>query len=420
MPLLVFPLFSFHKKDHPVNIKFKHFTVAQGLSQNSIYGITQDKYGYMWFGTMGGLNRFDGYSSRIYQNDKHNPNSLNQDIISTLITDKTGMLWIGTDSGGLARHDPGVGTFTRFTHDSLNPQSIGSNSINTVFEDSTGTLWIGAIQGGLNRFDPLTNTFKRYMPNPQNKFNIIHNTVQCILEKSPGILLIGTPHGIESFDIKSETFARVSPLYARAFCRDKSGNIWIGTVNKGLYLLKPGNEKPQQYFFPFSEFNKINRSMTIHAVFEDKGGAIWIGSNGNGLLKIDEALGRVARYSYEKGNPHSLSSNVITTIFQDSGGIMWFGTNSEGIESFDPMSEVFYDYSPLFAEEEIKNYPRSIYENQKDDLWIGTAGAGLIHYNTQSYLLEYFKHSANDPGTISHDDLFFVEPDYSLPSILWI
>ncbi|MDQ1352651.1 MAG: Response regulator [Acidobacteriota bacterium] len=420
--ILLFSLFQnpFSLQAHPANIKFEHFTSAQGLSHNCVYGLAQDKYGFLWFGTMDGLNRFDGYSFKIYQRDKNNPNSLSQNIISTLMTDKSGMLWIGADSAGLSRYDPTTGRFTHFQHDPQNPRSLGSNSIYTVYEDSAGTIWIGAIGGGLNRLDPGNAAFKRYIAKPLNQNGIIDNTVRCIIEESPGILLIGTPNGIGRFDIKHETFIRFSPLYARVFCRGKSGSIWIGTDDNGLYILNPLDGKPKRYDFPSATLNEINQNMTVNAIFEDRGGSTWIGSARNGLLRLDTISGAVAHYLYEKENPNGLATNYITSILQDSGGILWFSTGSDGIERFDPRTEAFHDYSTLFVEEAIKSYGRDIYETQNNDLWIATSGAGLVHYNTAADDFEYFKHSPGNPGSISHDNLFFITPDPSDSKILWI
>jgi ligand-binding sensor domain-containing protein len=160
--------------------------------------------------------------------------------------------------------------------------------------------------------------------------------------------------------------------------------------------------------------------MTVNAIFEDQGGALWIGSAFYGLFRLNNTSGAVIHYLYEKSNPNGLAANYITSIFQDSSGILWFGTDSEGIDHFDPRTEAFHDYSPLFAEEEIKSYCTDIYEAQKNDLWIATAGAGLVHYNTGTDTFEYFKHSPRNPGSISHDNLFFITPDPSAAHILWI
>jgi len=78
------------------NIKFHYFTVDQGLSQNTIQCILQDKRGFMWFGTMNGLNRFDGYKFTIFQPDAADAGTISSNDIQAIIEDKNGKLWIGT------------------------------------------------------------------------------------------------------------------------------------------------------------------------------------------------------------------------------------------------------------------------------------------------------------------------------------
>ena len=185
MLLFLVPPCSLPLQADASDLKFNHFTVEQGLSHSSIYCIAQDNYGFLWFGTMDGLNRFDGYSFKIYRRDNNSPNSLGQNVISDLMTDKSGMLWISTDSRGLDRYDPAADRFTHFRSDPHNPRTIGSNSIWTVYEDSTGTLWIGTNGGGLNRFEAGSQTFKRYVPDPRDKNRLIDPSVRCIVEESP-------------------------------------------------------------------------------------------------------------------------------------------------------------------------------------------------------------------------------------------
>jgi len=411
--------FPFPLQADTANLKFNHFTVEQGLSQNSIYGIAQDKYGFLWFGTMEGLNRFDGISFKIYYSDNSNPNSLTHNMISDLMTDKAGMLWISTDSGGLDRYDPAADRFTHFRCDPLNPRTIGSNRIYIVYEDNTGTLWIGTDQG-LNRFEARSQTFKRYVPDPQDKNSLIDRTVGCIVEESPGVLLIGTPNGIDRFDCQREIFSRCSPICARSFCRSRSGPIWIGTSNTGLYVLNPPRGKPVPYVFNSPHLKEISARLTINVICGDREGSTWLGTAGGGLIRLDATTGNAAHYLYQKDNPQGVTTNYFNSIFQDSGGILWFGTKSEGISQWDPRTEAFQDYSYPFGKEEINCYPRGIYEAEENDLWVGTSTGGLVHFNTQTGFFENFKHSLKNPHTLSHDNLTFVVPDPLNSQILWI
>ena len=401
------------------DLKFNHFSIEHGLSHNNIYGIAQDKYGFLWFGTMEGLNRFDGISFKIYHSDNSNPNSLTHNIISDLMTDKAGIMWISTDTGGLDRYDPAADRFTHFRCDPSNPRTIGSNRIYIVYEDSAGTLWVGTDQG-LSRFEARSQTFKRYVPDPQDKNSLIDRTVGCIIEESPGVLLIGTPNGIDRFDCQREIFSRCSPICARSFCRSRSGPIWIGTSNNGLYVLNTPGEKPILYVFNSPHLNEIVARLTINVILEDRDGSTWLGTNGGGLIRLNKAAGSAVQYLHQKSNPRGLATNSINSIFQDSGGILWFGTKSEGINQWDPRTGAFQDYSYPFGKEEINCYPLGIYEAEENDLWVGTSTGGLVHFNTQTGLFENFKHSMKNPHTLSHDNLTFVVPDPLNSHILWI
>ncbi len=420
---LIFLFFAdpsiFSLQAYSANIKFNHYTVEQGLSHNSIYGIAQDKQGFLWIGTMGGLNRFDGNSFKIYRSDDNYPNSPAHNIIADLMTDKKGMVWICTDSGGLDRYNPAAGRFTHFRCNPSDPQTIGSNRIFIVYEDSSGALWIGA-EGGLNRFEEHSQTFKRYVHDPRDKNSLIDQKVGCIVEESPGMLLIGTPNGIDRFDSKKEIFSRCSPICARSFCRSRSGQILIGTSNNGLYVLKPQEEKPLPYVFKSPRLRAATRKLTINVIFEDRDGTTWLGTAGSGLIRMDAASGDAVHYRYRKDNPQGVSSNIFNSIFQDAGGIMWFGTKSEGISQWNPRSEAFQDYSYPTGNDEVNNYPRDIYEAEENDLWIATAAGGLVHYNILTGFYENYKHSLENPATLSDDRLNFVVPDPLDSQILWI
>ena len=107
--------------------RFERISLEQGLSQNTVRCILQDRRGFLWFGTEDGVNRYDGYEFRIFQTDPGNPNTLSGNFIRALHEDRNGIIWIGTNGSGLNRFDPATEQFTRFRSDGNDPNSISSD-----------------------------------------------------------------------------------------------------------------------------------------------------------------------------------------------------------------------------------------------------------------------------------------------------
>jgi len=138
-------------------IRFERISGQDGLSQNTILSILQDRRGFMWFGTEGGLNKYDGYHFTVYKHGD-DPTTLSDDYVSAIHEDPDGSLWVGTRSG-LDRLDRATGTFEHYRHDPDDPTSLGGTWVVVIYEDNQGTLWIGTEDGGLDRLDRDTGTF---------------------------------------------------------------------------------------------------------------------------------------------------------------------------------------------------------------------------------------------------------------------
>ena len=136
----------------PPDIKFDRVTIEQGLSESAALCVTQDAKGFVWIGTQDGLNRFDGYTMRIFRNDAENPASLSNSYISVLYTDREGTLWVGT-ARGLNRFDRKKENFIQYFHDPQKRQSLSSDNITAICEDRDGTLWVGNRGRRLERFE---------------------------------------------------------------------------------------------------------------------------------------------------------------------------------------------------------------------------------------------------------------------------
>jgi ligand-binding sensor domain-containing protein len=215
------------KIDQPT---FEHLSLEKGISHNLTRCIMQDSKGFMWFGTMFGLIKFDGISYTAYRNHPGDSLSLSHDDILCMIEDRNNYLWIGTRGGGLNRFDQRTKTFIRFNFNPDDSTSISNNFINTLCEDSLGNLWIGT-DFGLNKLDKnyleMENgelrqenvNFKRYNSNLWNIQSISDAIVKSIL-CSDGYIWIGTRNGFNKFDPVSNVFKRYhsyNPLYTKVY-----------------------------------------------------------------------------------------------------------------------------------------------------------------------------------------------------------
>ena len=134
-------------------VQFEHLSIEDGLSQNAGLAIFQDSRGYLWIGTQDGLNRYDGYTFKIFKHDPDDPNSISHNSILAIAEDKDGSLWIGTWGGGLNRYDPSTEKFTRYLNDPNDPSSLSDGTITSIKQDSKGSLWVATL-GGLGSIQP--------------------------------------------------------------------------------------------------------------------------------------------------------------------------------------------------------------------------------------------------------------------------
>jgi ligand-binding sensor domain-containing protein len=160
-------------------LTFRTLTAEQGLSENSVYSMAQDRRGFLWLGTQDGLNRYDGSTFKVFRNDPQQIGSLSSNFILALAVDAQGALWIGTGGGGLNRFDPVTGKFRVFKHQEGQPGTLTDDFVRTVFCDQAGTIWAGT-EGGLHRYNPKTGRFQLFTQPGSTSTNPRINYIRAI------------------------------------------------------------------------------------------------------------------------------------------------------------------------------------------------------------------------------------------------
>jgi ligand-binding sensor domain-containing protein len=237
--------------------------------------MVQDDQGFMWFGTQYGLNRFDGYSFKVFRPDPDNSNSLSGVFISALFKDRDGVLWVGCEQF-LNRFERTAETFTRY------PIPFVIN----ISQDSAGVLWL-ATSTGLYGLNTATRKIRHYLHDSNDPSSLSSNDVQFSGEDREGRFWVANSEGLDQFD--------------RA----------IGKVTLHIPLHKSSS-----------------------AFYEDRDGALWLATHGAGLLKFDREHRRFIRYRNDPFDPESLPQNNVESLFADREGSIWAGLSRLGLARF--------------------------------------------------------------------------------------
>lgn len=385
------------------NLRFDCLAAADGLSFSLATSIVQDQQGFMWFGTLLGINKYDGYSftPSLVESGK---DPLNELKVSGLYRDHAGDLWIITQTD-LVRQDHLTGEYIRYPRNVINPHDQGSGIVTTVGEDAVGNLWVGT-NYGLYRFDDAMETFSYVFPSL---------AILSFYADDEGGIWLGTFGGLyhySSSDFVSNTLvkyrhspddpASISSDWVSVIYEDQQGVIWVGTLDRGLNRLDRRTGKFTRYQpIPGDPLSLSDRR--INSILEDASGRLWIGTH-NGLNLLDRSSGSFFGYYHDPGNPQSLISNRVLHIYQDRSNILWVATFA-GICKLNDLASLFTYYGQAPEPPEHKtgasswNLPglsdkqvSAIYQDHQGILWIGTYSGNLNRLDRSTGNVTVYKH----------------------------
>ncbi len=430
--------------------RFEHISVDQGLSQSTVTSIIQDKTGFMWFGTGDGLNRYDGYTFKIFSRDPSDTSSLSDNGVSALLEDRSGVIWVGTGNG-LNRFDDTTETFTHYSSQTTDAASISNNEIVTIMEErepySSGgaVLWVGT-KKGLNRFTVANGKFERFMNDTANPASISADHISAMLRDAKGRLWIGTTGGgLNLFDDRTRTFKRIrvsissqssgneknnfSTDIIQGMYEDSQHRLWLLAQSEGLFRLNDDGG-----FFSFKQFHEnLSKSSQLHGnsptcITEDRQGCLWLGYRGFGIEKLvvnkDEII-KSELFEPVPGNIFSLSHHVILSMYVDRTGIMWIGTYGGGINKVNEQQNRFalYRNDPSNNNSLSSLSFRGIYEDEDGILWVG-GYSGLNKWNRSENIVRRYRTAPGNRFKRGHptsDDIYcFAKDPMGDKNILWI
>jgi len=398
----------------------------KGSSDVTVRGITQDKYGFIWFSTANGLNRLDqktGYISK-YLHDPENINSPSGNDLRPIYCDRKNNIWAGTDDGsGLIRYDISEGKFYNYIMNPKIPGSLSSNIVRSFVENKNGTLFIGTDGGGLLTFDHKANKFTRVNPkiiNPEKGSSITR--ILSTETDTTGNLWIGTiSGGLGYYDVatnqiyihKNELTNPYSLATNRISCilQSQSKIMWFGTWGGGINKYSRQKNKFNVFRNNPENPNSLSEN-TVRAIYETKDSKIWIGTIAGGLNEFDRKTNSFTIYRNNPEKKNSLSSNDVSGIMEISDDVLLIGTWRGGLNLFDRKRQTFSSLKSDILNPKTISDDRiqKIFVDSKGRIWIGTEnGLNQFNYNQKTFL--QFKHDPLNPASISDNRIQTITED---------
>ncbi len=383
--------------------KFSQLTTADGLSQSAVNAILKDKYGFMWFGTQDGLNKYDGHNFTVYRNNPKNPTSIPDNQIKCIFEDQRANLWIGTLGGGLCIYNRSRDIFMHLEDLGIHSDLTINPAILSIYEDRESRLWVGTFHG-LLLIDRKKKTIRQFQSDPADPSSLSNSTIQAIFEDAAGYLWVGTSKGLDLFNQKDGTFTRflhddkdphsISSDLVKAISEDNRGRLWVGTDGGGLNVLN----RVQREFFCY-KWNAAGKNgisgNVVTTICRGDSGRLWVGTE-DALDLLDPDAGTFTSYKKTLIGQGSLNNNTILSLREDNNGILWVGTSAGGVNKYDRNLFSFDCYRNTSDPFSLSpGMVTSFAEDKNGDSWIGTDGGGLNQWQRRT---NRFIHHLPAPG----------------------
>jgi ligand-binding sensor domain-containing protein len=437
--------------------QFKHFDINDGLSQNTVLSIFQDRQGFMWFGTKNGLNRFDGLTFKVF---KFFPNNeVKDNVFRCILQDKDENLWLGTDEG-VYIYEPKSEKFKRFDVKTSSNDSV-RGVVSDMIIDSEGDVWISVEEkgvylyryennsldhfrvktppGGLKgiklcenkgkgvwvfpysmpflQIDKKNRKIQQFSLNQNNE--ILYNTgeIGSVLAEQNSLLMGTSLQGLLQINLVERTYNKLlasdetgQPIFVRNILR-KGDDLWVATES-GVYIYNLYSRE----VINLRHNNAIPYSLSdnaVYSLYEDNEGGVWMGTYFGGVNYFPNRLTYFEIF-YPLENENSIKGRRVREFCENTDGKLWIGTEDNGLNLFDPKTSQF-----LTVDSKLNSLYHNIHALFRDEntLWIGTFSKGLNRYDLKTKSLKTF-YKTSQPNSLSENSVFSICKDRE--NTLWI
>lgn len=398
--LLLQVLISLYSTAQTNSHNFHKLDLQNGLHDGIVRCIGQDKFGYIWIGTVGAINRYDGKTVKHFTNIPGDTSSPYGSQPRCMHSDTKGRFWIGSESG-LMEYDFNSMGFKKTS-------ALKNYFITSIASVNDSILFVGT-RRGLIRYNINTGSIFNYAlsGNPDDgalNRNGIHDIFfknnRLFLGTNKGLVLMDWPQGKPRL-INIPAMANMPVISVRS---DQSGNIWMTTFSAvKLVKLAPDFNKLAIYDkYLSAELN--TQPLNVVGVMVDSKDRVWVITAIDGLMQYQPATDNFIRHLYNTNFPAGPSANSYRSIFQDNTGIIWLGCDSHGINYFEPDKNYFTAIFPFpdRLDERARRVGRAVTEDKQGNLWMGNHD-GVTRYDMLTHTYTVWRNDENKKPLINNN-----------------
>nr|WP_321452206.1 two-component regulator propeller domain-containing protein [uncultured Carboxylicivirga sp.] len=449
---------SIHQQWH-----FNHLSVEEGLSNNYVKAINQDKYGYIWIATTFGLNRFNGLTNDCFYHSEADSTTLVSNYISSLFIDSNQTFWVGTDKGlqcfnyefqnftiekipdGKIKREvfciaedqeklmlvgTSSGLYSKrlgeegFRKIELKHLGLPNDSIYRMVVDEKNNLWITTYQTGLYYFNREDNTVTAYTHHELDAKSLPDDWIHYLYLDRNNTLWVGTYNtGFCRFNSSDSTFTHfyVNPREEftkriRTIFEDNTGKMFLGS-RRGLFLFNKESGVSELYALDDHPISKLSQN-SVTCSFVDKYQNVWLGTHSGGVTYFNTLQNKFNHIKYVKNDTHFLNT-LSVHCFAKKGNKLYVGTE-KGINVFDKETQRFTYWQNDASDPLSLSYDdvKDIVVESKDSIWVATNRGGLNLLDSNGQLIKLFKHDKTDPYSLPSNKIYNVYIDSN--NILWV
>lgn len=452
-------LASFHLSAQDDYI-FNKITTHDGLSHSTVYAITQDEKGFIWFGTREGLNKYNSYELKSYYTNPKDSLGLNSNEITSLLAVDSGHLFIGTTKGlnyynyeldkitNLKYNGKDVGVINAMYQSSggavyicantgLYEKSPGNqikqliNSVNVISiqEFKKNVFWMATLRGVflINEYGEIIKSYYQLNKSDHERLST-ENNISCIFKDSDGEIWIGTiKNGLYHYIEEKDVFEPIIPIHKnnpievnviRTVAEDHKNNLWIGTES-GLFIFDKKTKKFSHHTQSFDNSSYTLNDKAIYSIFRSRENIMWMGTYFGGVNYVKPR--EIGFYKMmPDGGKNALSGKAVSQIIEDKKGKLWIATEDGGISIYDRKAQSFsyLKHHPGKQNSLSVNNVHALHDDGNGNIWIGTFLGGLNKYDLSTHKVTVYKHVPNDPTSLSNNYVYSLLTDSS--GRLWV